>query len=96
MALQGAVAKSEAGVVQKDAPPSGNAAKVDMLKGFKENVIMGHLIPGGTGFPLHRNIRLVPLAVDSLADMLKGIGYVPAGVIELMQRQQQGYAYIRP
>jgi len=30
------------------------------------------------------------------ADMLNGISYVPAGVIELMQKQQQGYAYIRP
>lgn len=29
-------------------------------------------------------------------DMLKSIGYVPAGVIELIKRQQQGYAYIRP
>ena len=36
--------------------------RVDTLRGFKENVIMGHLIPGGTGFPMHRNIRLVPLA----------------------------------
>ena len=25
--------------------------KVDNLRGFKENVIMGHLIPAGTGFP---------------------------------------------
>ncbi|MDO8449738.1 MAG: DsrE family protein [Rhodoferax sp.] len=30
------------------------------------------------------------------ADMLPTIGYVPAGVVELMQKQQQGYAYIRP
>ena len=30
------------------------------------------------------------------ADMLAGIGYVAAGVVELMQRQQQGCAYIRP
>jgi intracellular sulfur oxidation DsrE/DsrF family protein len=30
------------------------------------------------------------------ADMLNGISYVPAGVIELMSRQQQGWAYIRP
>ena len=30
------------------------------------------------------------------ADMLSGIGYVPAGVVELMQRQQQGWAYLRP
>jgi len=30
------------------------------------------------------------------ADMLTGIGYVPAGVVEIMQRQQQGWAYLRP
>jgi intracellular sulfur oxidation DsrE/DsrF family protein len=29
-------------------------------------------------------------------DMLPGVGYVPAGVVEIMQRQQQGWAYIRP
>ena len=34
----------------------------DELRGFKENVIMGHLIPGGTGFAMHRNVKLVPLA----------------------------------
>ena len=30
------------------------------------------------------------------ADMLNGIGYVRAGVVELMQKQKEGYAYIRP
>lgn len=30
------------------------------------------------------------------ADMLPDIGFVPSGVVELMQREQQGYAYIRP
>ncbi len=30
------------------------------------------------------------------ADMLGKVGYVPAGVVEIMQRQQQGWAYIRP
>ncbi len=34
--------------------------RVDELRGFKENVILGHLIPGGTGFPLHRHLKLVP------------------------------------
>jgi uncharacterized protein len=29
-------------------------------------------------------------------DMLDGIGYVPAGVVEIMQKQQQGWAYLRP
>jgi hypothetical protein len=30
------------------------------------------------------------------ADMLNGIGYVGAGVVEIMQKQQQGWAYLRP
>jgi intracellular sulfur oxidation DsrE/DsrF family protein len=30
------------------------------------------------------------------ADMLPGIGYVDAGVVEIMKKQQQGWAYIRP
>lgn len=29
-------------------------------------------------------------------DMLSNIAYVPAGVIEIMQRQHQGWAYLRP
>jgi uncharacterized protein len=29
-------------------------------------------------------------------DMLKDIGYVGSGVVELMSKQQQGWAYIRP
>jgi len=33
--------------------------RVDYLKGFKENVIMGHLIPAGTGFGAHKNLKLV-------------------------------------
>jgi DNA-directed RNA polymerase subunit beta' len=35
--------------------------RVDNLRGFKENVIMGHLIPAGTGFPAHRDIKIVQL-----------------------------------
>jgi DNA-directed RNA polymerase subunit beta' len=35
--------------------------RIDHLRGFKENVIMGHLIPAGTGFPAHRDIKLVQL-----------------------------------
>jgi intracellular sulfur oxidation DsrE/DsrF family protein len=29
-------------------------------------------------------------------DMHEQIGYVPAGVVEIMRRQQEGWAYIRP
>jgi DNA-directed RNA polymerase subunit beta' len=35
--------------------------KVDNLKGFKENIIMGHLIPAGTGFKTNNKIRLIEL-----------------------------------
>jgi len=37
--------------------------KVDYLTGFKENVIMGHLIPAGTGLPEFKNVRINPLVV---------------------------------
>ena len=30
------------------------------------------------------------------SDMLDGIGYVAAGVVEIMQKQQEGWAYLRP
>ena len=33
--------------------------KVDSLRGLKENVIMGRLIPAGTGLALYRNLRMV-------------------------------------
>ena len=32
--------------------------KVDYLRGLKENVIIGHLIPAGTGMPVYRRLRL--------------------------------------
>ncbi|PYL53411.1 MAG: DNA-directed RNA polymerase subunit beta' [Verrucomicrobia bacterium] len=54
--------------------------KVDRLRGFKENVIMGHLIPAGTGFPAHREVRLVekgePIGAPAMdeAEMQPAIG----------------------
>ena len=38
--------------------------KVDNLKGFKENVIMGHIVPAGTGAELHRDVKLKPLVEE--------------------------------
>lgn len=29
-------------------------------------------------------------------DMLRGIGYAPSGVVEIMERQKRGWAYLRP
>jgi DNA-directed RNA polymerase subunit beta' len=36
------------------------SGKVDYLRGLKENVIMGRLIPAGTGMEYYRNIKLEP------------------------------------
>src|SRR4051812_8949589 len=36
-------------------------SRVDYLRGFKENVIMGHIIPAGTGFNWHRKVQLKTL-----------------------------------
>ncbi len=59
--------------------------RVDYLRGFKENVIMGHLIPAGSGFGMYRNIKLVPLGEpipveDVLSDNI--LAQPPAGNTE--------------
>ncbi len=45
------------------------AGKVDSLVGLKENVILGHLIPAGTGFHTYQDseVRIRPEALDALA-----------------------------
>lgn len=45
--------------------------KTDHLFGFKENVIMGHLIPAGVGFPVNKFIKLVPLGAPIPAEELE-------------------------
>ena len=34
------------------------SGKVDHLRGLKENVTMGRLIPAGTGFEFYRHVRI--------------------------------------
>ncbi|MDQ1285542.1 MAG: DNA-directed polymerase subunit beta, partial [Thermodesulfobacteriota bacterium] len=34
------------------------SGKIDYLRGLKENVIMGRLIPAGTGLNQYKNLRL--------------------------------------
>ncbi|MBI2870136.1 MAG: DNA-directed RNA polymerase subunit beta' [Candidatus Omnitrophica bacterium] len=46
-----------------DAAASGRR---DDLVGLKENVIMGHLIPAGTGFHAHRNIEMMKVVEPAL------------------------------
>ena len=45
------------------------AGKVDNLVGLKENVILGHLVPAGTGFRVYQDseVRLRPQAISDLA-----------------------------
>jgi len=35
------------------------AGKIDYLRGIKENVIMGRLIPAGSGLPLYKKLGMV-------------------------------------
>jgi DNA-directed RNA polymerase subunit beta' len=51
------------------------AGKVDYLVGLKENVILGHLVPAGTGFKLHQeaDVKIRPEALEAMA--AKGPGY---------------------
>ncbi|MEM7672401.1 MAG: DNA-directed RNA polymerase subunit beta', partial [Verrucomicrobiota bacterium] len=42
--------------------------KVDRLTGFKENVIMGNLIPAGTGLPRYRKLKIDTIGAPSFED----------------------------
>jgi DNA-directed RNA polymerase subunit beta' len=45
------------------------AGKIDTLVGLKENVILGHLVPAGTGFRTYQDseVRIRPEALEALA-----------------------------
>jgi DNA-directed RNA polymerase subunit beta' len=45
------------------------AGKTDYLRGLKENVIMGRLIPAGTGLVMYRNLGIQVGDVDSEVSM---------------------------
>jgi len=56
------------------------SGKVDYLRGLKENVIMGRLIPAGTGLERYRNIQLLtelPPPEEGEAGMGAGFGQGP-------------------
>jgi DNA-directed RNA polymerase subunit beta' len=48
--------------------------KIDELKGFKENVIMGHLIPAGTGLPKWRRLKIDTLGAGKTDDRQEDAG----------------------
>jgi len=47
---------------------AASSGKRDELRGLKENVIVGHLIPAGTGFRDHRDIQMVKYADNITTD----------------------------
>jgi DNA-directed RNA polymerase subunit beta' len=68
------------------------AGKVDYLRGLKENVIMGRLIPAGTGLEHYRSLQLLtempaptpveellPEATDLIADDGTGLDFLAGG-----------------
>ncbi len=58
---------------------AATAGKIDGLLGLKENVIMGHLVPVGTGFKAHQQVELVKHLpafsedAEAVADKLKAV-----------------------
>ncbi len=52
--------------------------KIDHLKGFKENVIMGNLIPAGTGLPAYRRLKIKNLTEDTATEGGAADSAVPA------------------
>ena len=65
------------------------AGKVDNLVGLKENVILGHLVPAGTGFRTYQEseVRIRPQALDDLAARAEA---VPAAVVPAAGRAARG------
>jgi intracellular sulfur oxidation DsrE/DsrF family protein len=68
---------------------------INMLKG--ESVVGNRIDEAlGSGVKVMACENTMRGAKLSKDDMVHGIGYVGAGVVEIMQRQQQGWAYLRP
>jgi DNA-directed RNA polymerase subunit beta' len=47
---------------------AASSGKIDLLSGLKENVIVGHLIPAGTGFHTYNKVEMVKYADNSAVD----------------------------
>lgn len=70
--------------------PGIGMLKMDSEVGNRVETVLGK---GVKVVACQNTMRAKKLTKD---DMLPSIGYVPAGVIEIMYKQQQGYSYIRP
>ncbi len=57
------------------------SGKIDYLRGLKENVIMGRLIPAGTGMEYYRRVRIPEEVIEHAAAGLEG-EYAPEYIVE--------------
>ena len=48
------------------------SGKIDYLRGLKENVIMGRLIPAGTGMEFYRRVKIPDEVIERPASALEG------------------------
>ena len=64
------------------------AGKNDSLRGLKENVIIGHLIPAGTGMRLYRNVKLFDDTTEDLDAYVQEI--IEQRKLEEQLRAEQG------
>jgi DNA-directed RNA polymerase subunit beta' len=66
---------------------------VDNLRGLKENVIVGRLIPAGTGLEYYRNVQLSPELEEAAARVQQEVtAEIEAAERELELMRQEGEA----
>jgi len=65
------------------------AGKVDHLVGLKENVILGHLIPAGTGFKTHQSAE-VRVRAEALQELKAEHDRIMAARLELLKEGAVG------
>jgi DNA-directed RNA polymerase subunit beta' len=58
------------------------SGKVDYLRGLKENVIMGRLIPAGTGMEYYRRVKIPEEVIERPATGLEGATYEAEYLVE--------------
>jgi DNA-directed RNA polymerase subunit beta' len=68
---------------------AASAGKKDFLSGLKENVIMGHLIPAGTGFHEHLQFNLIKEGGDEIDEENDTLGFEQAGESSAEEEEQK-------
>jgi DNA-directed RNA polymerase subunit beta' len=67
------------------------SGKIDTLRGLKENVIVGRLIPAGTGMEYYRNVQLSPELEEAAAQVQQEVtAAIEAEERELEQMRMEG------